>query len=366
MSASTTGTDQPQAAEHWIRRDDGRLECRLCPHHCVLHDGQAGICHVRVARGDVLVAAGYGHISSAHIDPIEKKPLYHFHPGAPIFSIGGWGCNLGCAFCQNWTISQEAHLQGDVLSPSEVVQQALRRDCRLVAYTYNEPLVGFEFVRDCSRRVREAGGKNVLVTNGYVEKAPAAELLPLIDALNVDIKSMDETFYRKQCHGTLAPVLAFCRQASAAGCHIEITNLIIPTLNDSDDQVERLAAWIADNVGPLTPLHLSAYHPDFRTRIEPTPSETLERAYERCRGHLQYVYMGNMLSAQGQNTVCLSCGHTLITRHGYQTTTHGLRGESCAHCGRKADIVGVACREWPTSARGRPCEIGPQSTIGGT
>lgn len=304
-----------------------------------MHDGQTGLCRVRKAQGDVLMAAGYGHISSAHVDPIEKKPLYHFHPGSPIFSIGGWGCNFGCTFCQNWSISQETHLQGNIVAPSAVVDQALQGGCRLVAYTYNEPLVGFEFVRDCSRLVRAAGAKNVLVTNGYGEAAPAAELLPMVDALNVDIKSMDDAFYWKQCRGTLAPVLSFCRQASAAGCHIEITNLIIPTLNDADDLLERLAVWIADNLGPLTPLHLSAYHPDYRTQIESTPPETLERAFELCRRHLPYVYMGNMRSGRGQDTVCPGCGHTLIARQGYATTLQGMRDGRCVQCGRKADVI---------------------------
>lgn len=339
MTTGIAGTGQPRRADHWMRRDDGRLECRLCPHHCAICDGQAGICRVRVRRGDILVAAGYGHISSAHIDPIEKKPLYHFHPGEPIFSIGGWGCNFGCTFCQNWSISQEAHLQGNVISAEAIVGQALQRGCRRVAYTYNEPLVGFEYVRDCCRLVREAGATNVLVTNGYVEPAPAAELLPLVGALNVDIKSMDDAFYRKQCHGTLAPVLSFCRQAAAAGCHLEITNLLIPTLNDADELVERLAVWVAGNLGPLTPLHLSAYHPDYQAHIESTPLATLERAFEVCRRHLRYVYMGNVAGGRGQDTVCPGCGHTLIVRHGYATTLRGLRGGACAHCGRKADVI---------------------------
>jgi pyruvate formate lyase activating enzyme len=339
METHGGGTGQPREAEHWLRREDGRIECRLCPHHCVLRDGQAGLCQVRAARGAVLVAAGYGHISSAHIDPIEKKPLYHFHPGAPIFSLGGWGCNFACAFCQNWSISQETRLQGEILSPADTVNQALQSGCRLLAYTYNEPLVGFEFVRDCSRLAREAGAKNVLVTNGYVETAPAAELLPLIDALNVDIKSMDDAFYRKQCRGTVAPVLAFCRQAARAGCHIEITNLVIPTLNDTEEQVERLAGWIAENLGALTPLHLSAYHPDYRSRVEATPVETLERAFEICGRHLKYVYLGNVRGGRGQDTACPGCGRTLITRSGYRTTVQALRGGACGHCGRKADVV---------------------------
>lgn len=326
-------------ADFWKRRDDGRVECGLCPHHCVLREGQAGLCRVRLATAEGLLAAGYGQISSAHVDPIEKKPLYHFHPGAAIFSIGGWGCNFGCVFCQNWSISQEARLRGAPVPPERVVEEARSAGSRLVAYTYNEPLVGFEYVRDCSRLVRQAEGQNVLVTNGYVEEGPAAELLPLIDALNVDIKSIEDAFYRKQCRGTLEPVLRFCRQAVAAGCHVEITNLVIPTLNDAPGQVGRLAAWVAENLGVRTPLHLSAYHPDYRSGIEATPSDTLSRGRAEALRHLTYVYMGNVRLAEGQDTTCPGCGQLLVERRGYTTRIRGLEGSACARCGRQADFV---------------------------
>ncbi len=326
-------------AEYWDLHDDGRVECRLCPHHCVLRDGQSGRCRVRVMRNGTLFAAGYGHLSAMHVDPIEKKPLYHFHPGAEVFSVGGWGCNFACVFCQNWTISQEAQLGGGAYTAAEIVRQALSGGFRLVAYTYNEPLVGFEFVRDCCRLVREAGAKNVLVTNGYLEKAPAEELLPLVDALNIDIKSIEEEFYRRQCRGTLAPVLRFCEQAVGAGCHVEITNLMIPTLNDAPDQVSRLAAWVGEHLGAGTPLHLSAYHPDYRLEIPATPLDALERGYEAARQHLTYVYMGNVRASTGQDTVCPACAQTLITRRGYATTVTGIQGGLCRKCGRKADVV---------------------------
>lgn len=342
MTMHGQGNPGGHPAEHWRRLDDGRVECALCPHHCKLRTGQSGLCRVRTAAADGLVAAGYGHISSAHVDPVEKKPLYHFHPGEPIFSVGGWGCNFGCVFCQNWSISQAAALRGPSVSPADTVAQALGSGCRLVAYTYNEPTIGFEFVRDCSRRVREAGAKNVLVTNGYVEPGPAAELLALTDAANVDIKSMDESFYRKQCHGTLAPVLRFCEQAVKSGCHVEITNLIIPTLNDEPGQVEALAVWIRDHLGRTTPLHLSAYHPDYRLEIEPTDPDLLSRAYEVCTRHLSYVYLGNVRSDRGADTRCPQCGTCWIERHGYTTHVRGLSRGACARCGRRAEVV-----QWP-------------------
>jgi pyruvate formate lyase activating enzyme len=282
---------------------------------------------------------GYGVLSSVHVDPIEKKPLYHFHPGSSILSWGGWGCNFGCTFCQNWTISQDFRKSETIHTSGQMVQAMHAEGCSLMAYTYNEPLVGFEFVRDCSRLVRQEGGKNVLVTNGFIEETPAAELLPLVDALNVDIKSMEEGFYKKYCKGALAPVLRFCRQAVKAGCHLEVTNLIIPGLNDTDKGLEQLAAWIHDELGPLTPLHLSAYHPDFCLEVPPTSGETLHRAWDISRKTLAYVYMGNLLTKAGQDTLCPGCGSLLIGRRGYQVSVIGLRTGACARCGRKADVI---------------------------
>lgn len=333
------GASHLRTADYWHTLPDGVIECGLCPHHCHLREGQTGRCRVRTVSGGELKAVGYGLLSSAHVDPVEKKPLYHFHPGCPIFSLGGWGCNFGCVFCQNWTISQDFRESATIHTPDQMVR-AMRDDgCTLIAYTYNEPLVGFEFVRDCSRLVRADGGKNVLVTNGFIEERPAGELLPLIDALNVDIKSMDEVFYRKYCKGALSPVLRFCKQSTKAGCHLEVTNLIIPGLNDTDDGFEKLAAWIRDELGPLTPLHLSAYHPDYRMEMPPTPRETLERAWEICSRALSYVYMGNLPVKGGQDTHCPGCGSLLIERRGYQTTVGGIRAGSCARCGRRADVI---------------------------
>lgn len=327
-----------QTALFWHKTAEGKIQCELCPHHCLLGDKQTGRCGIRQAQGGELQARGYGLISSIHNDPIEKKPLYHFRPGRMIFSVGGWGCNLACQFCQNWSISQEVDTAAQVVAPGRLVQTARDEKSIGIAYTYNEPLINLEYVQDCARLARQAGLVNVLVTNGYVEEKPAAGLLTLVDALNIDIKSMEDSFYKKVCRGTLEPVLHFSRQAVAAGCHVEITNLLIPSLNDSAEQVGRLAGWMAENLGKQVPLHLSAYHPDYRLNLPPTPLAVLKRAWDRCRQELDYVYMGNVASPIGQQTACPKCGHVLIRRHGYQTDIVGITNNACVKCGRPADV----------------------------
>ena len=328
-----------KTAKFWHGITGDKVECDLCPHHCKLMDGKTGLCKVRTCRGGKLYADGYGLISSAGIDPIEKKPLYHFAPGEKIFSFGGWGCNLGCEFCQNWNISQSVEITLGETHPTQVVARALEAGSVGIAYTYNEPLIGIEFVEDCARLARDKNLANVLVTNGYVEHEPARDILPMIDALNIDIKSMDDAFYRRWCKSQLAPVLAFAKQAFDSGCHVEITNLIIPTLNDDGIVVERLAEWISKNMGRLVPLHLSAYRPQYKMCLNATPLESLERAYDICRKHLDYVYLGNVWSEIGQDTVCPLCGAVLISRQGYSVNITGADKGYCNNCRRKVDII---------------------------
>lgn len=329
-------------ARYWHRETAERIVCDLCPHSCVIGPGKFGRCGVRQAEGGQLQARGYGLLSAVHMDPIEKKPLYHFFPGSAIFSLGGWGCNLSCAFCQNWTISQQVNAEAGRSSPEEVVKTARAHGSPGIAYTYNEPLISLEFVADCARTARRFGLTNVLVTNGFVRPEPAAELLPLIDAMNIDIKSFEEAFYREHCRASLAPVLAFCRQAVHAGCHVEITNLLIPGLNDNPGAVASLAKWIRGELGPSTAFHLSAYHPDYRMRIPPTPPSLLDQAHRIARQHLDYVYLGNVRTETGQDTVCPGCQSLLIRRRGYAVTLAGLTPDGlCQCCGRRADIVGA-------------------------
>ncbi len=328
-----------QAARYWEGAGAGKIHCTLCPHGCTLREGQTGLCHVRTVTDGSLQAAGYGLISSAQVDPIEKKPLYHFYPGEEIFSIGGWGCNFACVFCQNWTISQQVIKGNRAYTPEQIIAKAQQMGGIGIAYTYNEPLVSIEFVQDCAALAREAGLKNVLVTNGYINPGPAADLLPLIDALNVDVKSMDDTFYVKKCRGHVQPVIDLAEQAHALGCHIEITNLIIPGCNDDDALVESLAEWVASALGAHTPLHLSAYRPQFKLQIPATTTEQLVRAYELALNHLAYVYLGNVRSSTGQDTVCPGCGATLISRSGYCTRQSGITDGVCAGCRRPVDLV---------------------------
>ncbi len=329
-----------QTASFW-RKDDaaGWVVCELCPNHCRIKEGQAGLCKVRQVIDGELKAFGYGLLSGMHSDPIEKKPLYHFLPGSEIFSIGGWGCNFSCSFCQNWQISQQIGARSPPSEPEDVIRAARYRHSVGVAYTYNEPLINFEFVRDCAVAARRAGLLNVLVTNGFVEPAPAAELLALIDALNIDVKSIDDEFYRLHCHGSLKPVLNFTTQAAADSRHVEITNLLIPGLNDSARSVTALADWIAENLGRRTPLHLSAYHPQYKMKIPATPAVVMERAWELCRRKLDYVYIGNLPAQRCQDTLCPQCAATLVVRRGYSIKITGIEDGVCRQCARPVDLI---------------------------
>lgn len=326
-------------ALYWGRTEDGLIRCELCPHSCVIGEGKHGRCGVRHVESGRLVASGYGCISSANLDPIEKKPLYHFLPSSMIFSIGGWGCNFSCKFCQNWSISQKVMLDGGRITPEVVVRKALECGSVGIAYTYNEPFIGMEFLADCAGLAREKKLVNVAVTNGFVQPGPAAGILPLLDALNIDLKSIDDMFYREQCGGRLRPVQDFIVQCVGAGVHVELTNLVIPGLNDSEDGFRQLAGWVAESAGRKVPLHLSAYHPDYKLSAPPTPGKTLETAYAICAEELDYVYIGNVRGRLGQDTRCPGCGHCLVERQGFDSHVTGLKGARCVKCGRVADMV---------------------------
>lgn len=285
-----------KTALFWERAGE-KIRCLLCPHHCLIGQGQRGLCQGRVNRNGVLQAASFGQVASIAVDPIEKKPLNRFLPGSTILSVGTWGCNLSCSFCQNWQLSQRER-PSQKLSPSELVELALElkaQDQGMVgiAYTYSEPLVWYEYVLQTAQLAKEAGLVNVLVTNGYLEHKPLEKLLPFIDAVNMDLKSMKGEFYKKYCGVGEGPPLKSAKLFYEA-IHLELTTLLIPGVNDSDEEIKELAAWIATELDREVPLHLSRYFPQYKLALLPTPLATLERALELARKELAHVYLGNV------------------------------------------------------------------------
>ena len=319
--------------------DDGKMKCTLCPRGCLIAEGDVGACLGRKNESGKLFAINYGKTVSMAVDPIEKKPLYHFHPGKLILSIAPNGCNFNCSFCQNWEISQTVVPTRD-LSPRQAVEAARRQHSVGIAYTYTEPLVWYEYILDTGSLIREAGMVNVLVTNGYINEEPLLKLLPHIDAMNIDIKSMDDSFYRTHCKGRIAPVLRTARMAKESGCHVEVTNLLIPGLNDSDENIGGFVDWVSD-LGVDTPLHFSRYFPHYKCDRPPTPAETLEKAYAHAKKYLRYVYVGNIALPGASNTYCFNCGVPVISRRGYSTDIEHLAGDRCAQCGVHLDLIGV-------------------------
>lgn len=328
----------PRPGRFYEKYPDGAVSCRLCPHECYLKNSSIGICTARKNRNGILYAQTYGAITSSALDPIEKKPLYHFFPGSRIFSIGGWGCNLKCAFCQNSSISQYES-PSITMTPAEIAREGLAHSSIGVAYTYNEPLIAMEYVIDCAKEVRRAGGKNVLVTNGYVNPEPLAELLPYIDAMNIDVKAFNNHFYKKLCGGLLEPVLDTVKTA-VGKVHVELTTLLIPNENDAIPEMEDLACWVADNCGRGTPVHLSAYHPSYNYTAAATTGAHLKNAWRIFRGRLDYVYIGNVAILGGSDTKCVNCGNIVVARTGYKTDVSGMNPDgSCAKCGTANNIV---------------------------
>ncbi|RCK78878.1 MAG: Radical SAM, Pyruvate-formate lyase-activating enzyme like [Candidatus Ozemobacter sibiricus] len=321
-------------AEYWEPRDD-RLDCRLCPNRCLIAEGRRGRCHGRGARNGQMILYNYSIVVAAHLDPIEKKPLYHFFPGSNILSVGTFGCNLSCRFCQNCEISQE-EVPGEEVSPARLAEMAARTPGNIgVAFTYTEPGIWFEYIKDTAPLLRQAGQQVALVTNGFLEDAPWRELCGLTDAMNIDLKSFRDEFYRGLCGGQLAPLLRNIETAVRAGVHVELTTLVVTGRNDDPAEFEELVRWVAA-LSPEIPHHISRYFPRFRETAPPTPTATLAAFAEIARRHLRYVYVGNADLPQGQDTVCPACGTTVITRHGYRIRAH-LAGNRC-RCGQALSI----------------------------
>jgi pyruvate formate lyase activating enzyme len=330
------------AAKYGVTLDERHIQCRLCPKLCKLREGQVGFCKTRVNESGRLFTLIYAQVSGCHVDPIEKKPLYHFYPGRGILSLGTVGCNFGCTFCQNWEISQRVEAPTRRLLPEQAVKLALREDSFGIAYTYTEPVIWFEYVLDTAVLAHEQGLKNVLVTNGFINAEPLDELMPHVDAANIDVKSFDAAFYRHYCKGELEPVLRTVERVRPHW-HVELTHLVVPYKDEAAilDDVRRMRDWVADALGPDTPLHFSRYFPHHELDLPPTSEALLKRARDIALERLEYVYLGNVITDDGADTRCPGCGALLIERRGYQTVADGLDGAACAACGRAVNVVGA-------------------------
>lgn len=336
----------------WHESSDGqRLICDLCPRHCALRTGERGFCFVRENRGGRVASTTYGRSTGFCIDPIEKKPLHHFFPGTAVLSFGTAGCNLGCAFCQNWTMSRSRDVEAacEEASPEAIAALAQRFGSESVAFTYNDPIIWAEYAIDTARACRAAGLKTVAVTSGYIAEAARAAFFEPMDAANVDLKGFSDEFYREYCGGRLQPVLdTLLWLGREKKTWLEITHLIIPQANDSPTDIERMCRWITTELGPDVPLHFSAFHPDFKMRDrQATPLATLHMAHDIARANgLRYVYVGNAYDPARQQTYCPGCGRSVIRREGYAIVGFEIKNNRCVHCrtpvaGRFHDAAGT-------------------------
>ena len=327
------------ATKYWHARDDGRIQCDLCPRYCRLNEGQRGLCFVRAREGDAIVLTTYGRSSGFCVDPIEKKPLNHFLPGTPVLSFGTAGCNLTCKFCQNYDISKsrETDTLAHAATPETIAAAAQRLGCRSVAFTYNDPVIFHEYAIDVAAACHDVGVKCVAVTAGYVCPAPRAEFYGHMDAANVDLKGFTESFYKKLCSAELGAVLetlVYLKQETDVW--FEITTLLIPGENDSEGEIEALTQWVMENLGPDVPLHFSAFHPDWKMLDTPsTPPATLTRARQiALKNGIHYPYTGNVHDPAGASTYCSTCNRRLIERDWYELGAWKLdAGAACVNCG---------------------------------
>lgn len=334
--------------------DDGRVRCHLCAHRCLIAPGGKGVCLVRENQEGTLYSLVYGLPLSQAVDPIEKKPLFHFWPGSTAFSIATVGCNFRCAFCQNADISQMPRDRGRVVghqvSPEEVVAAAARYGSRSIAYTYTEPTIFFEYSYDIARLAHRQDIASVYVTNGYMTgemlelfQGVSSDHEPWLDAANVDLKSFREEVYRQVCGARLQPVLDALKTMKALDVWVEVTTLVVPGMNDSEAELREIARFVAGELGVETPWHVSRFHPDYRMHDRgPTPLATLRRAYDLgCEAGLHYVYVGNMPGARLEDTLCPNCGHTVVERWGFSVRKRNTQEGRCAHCGATIHGVGM-------------------------
>lgn len=332
------GEEKVYPAMLWNRIEGGQVRCNLCPFRCVISEGKTGRCQVRKNINGELFSLNYHYVCAANVDAIEKKPLFHFQPGSKSFSIACIGCNFQCEFCQNWQISQMQRLYGRLIgnsiSPEEILSEAQRTGCRSIAYTYTEPTVFFELAYETSRLAKAEGISNVFVSNGYISQEAREMIEPYLDGINVDLKSFRNEFYEQLCHAKLEPVLESLRWLAKSRIWLEVTTLVIPNRNDSDEELSDIAEFIAAELGVDVPWHVSRYHPDYRYESSPpTPMSTIERALEiGRRAGLRYCYGGNIPGHSSEQTYCPNCGMLLIKRWGFSVIENKIVGGRCPKC----------------------------------
>ncbi len=327
---------------------ENRVRCHLCQHRCVIADGRRGICAVRENRGGTLETLVYGKVIARHVDPIEKKPLFHFLPGSLSYSIATVGCNFKCRFCQNADIAQlpsdrRGLIVGDKVTPQEIVADARHQRCASISFTYTEPTVFFELAYETARLARGEGIRSVFVSNGYMTPEAVEMIAPYLDAANVDLKSFSDETYRHYCGARLEPVKETLRELKSRGVFVEVTTLIVPGMNDDPDELRRLASFIAADLGPETPWHISRFHPTYRlTDRPPTPLESLLEARRiGLDAGLRYVYTGNVPGEEGEGTYCYQCGTLLVDRMGFFIRHNRIDNGHCPACGAAIDGVGM-------------------------
>ncbi len=330
-------------AMYYKKIDKATVQCELCPRRCTLMDGQRSFCRVREPKAGILYSLVYGLSCATHVDPIEKKPLFHFLPGTQAFSIATAGCNFRCKYCQNWSISQFSpeDIENAPLPPADVVKGALEEGCRSIAYTYTDPAIFYEYMLDTAKIARAAGMKNLFHSNGSLNPKPVTEMAQLLDAANIDLKSFSPDFYFQVCGGYLDTVLSTLKTLKQNGVWVEVTNLVIATLNDDMKQIGQMSSWIQDNLGDETPLHFSRFWPQYKlTNLPPTQVSTLELARETAMGAgLKYVYIGNVPGHPAESTYCPKCRKVVMGRSGYSITEENIKDGNCVFCGAK--IAGI-------------------------
>ena len=333
----------PVEARCWESLPSKRVECTLCPKKCKVDDLERGYCGVRENRDGTYYTHVYAAPCSVHPDPIEKKPFFHFLPGTRAFSLATAGCNMDCAFCQNWQISQvrPEQVEAYYMTPETVASYALQSDCPSIAYTYTEPVIFYEYMYDCAAVSRERGIRNVMISNGYILEKPLRELCKVLDGIKVDLKSFREKYYQEVCIGELKPVLDVLEIIRDEGVWMEIVYLMVPTLNDSEAEIEDLCAWVHEKLGDDVPLHFTRFHPQYRLKHLPvTPLSRLERAWRIARQvGLNYVYLGNVVGHETESTRCPDCEKVVVHRVGYTVLETALEQGNCANCGHK--VAGV-------------------------